>query len=61
MRDYRDNSVTRHGADTRSVDLQFQGEIVVGNFVDRKVRAVVPDVVDERLADVLETRHIESE
>jgi 2-oxoglutarate ferredoxin oxidoreductase subunit beta len=61
MRDYRDNSVTRHGADTRTVGLEFQGEIIVGRFVDRKVRAVVPDVVDERLADVLESRHIEAE
>jgi 2-oxoglutarate ferredoxin oxidoreductase subunit beta len=59
MRHYRDNSVTRHGADTREVDLTFQGEIIVGNFVDRKVRAVIPDAVDGRLADVLESRHIE--
>jgi 2-oxoglutarate ferredoxin oxidoreductase subunit beta len=61
MRAYRDNSVTRHGIDTRTVGLEFQGEIIVGKFVDREVRAVVPDVVDERLADVFESRHVEAE
>ena len=58
MRAYRDNSVTRHGADTRTVGLELQGEIIVGKFVDREVRSVIPDVVDERLADVLESRNI---
>jgi 2-oxoglutarate ferredoxin oxidoreductase subunit beta len=70
MRAFRDNSVTRHGADTRTAGLKFRGEIIVGKFIDRKVPAVVPDVVDERLpdvmgderlADILVSRYIESE
>jgi 2-oxoglutarate ferredoxin oxidoreductase subunit beta len=39
MRYYKESSKTRHGAPTREVGLGFQGEIVVGKFVDRE-RAV---------------------
>jgi 2-oxoglutarate ferredoxin oxidoreductase subunit beta len=34
MRFYHDNAIIKHGADTREVDIGFQGRIVVGKFVD---------------------------
>jgi 2-oxoglutarate/2-oxoacid ferredoxin oxidoreductase subunit beta len=36
MQFYRDNSEIKHGADTKSVGLDFQGRIIVGKFVDRE-------------------------
>jgi 2-oxoglutarate ferredoxin oxidoreductase subunit beta len=33
---YKDNSEIRHGADTRTIPLDFQGRIVVGKFVDKE-------------------------
>jgi 2-oxoglutarate ferredoxin oxidoreductase subunit beta len=33
---FRDKSVIRHGADTKGIGLTFQGDIVVGKFVDRE-------------------------
>lgn len=31
---YKENSEIRHGADTKTIPLEFQGKIVVGKFVD---------------------------
>jgi 2-oxoglutarate ferredoxin oxidoreductase subunit beta len=33
---YHDNSEIRHGADTRTVDIGYQGKMIVGKFVDRE-------------------------
>ena len=35
MRFYHDNAIIKHGADTRQVDIEFQGRLVVGKFVDK--------------------------
>ena len=32
---YYDNSVIQHGADTRTVDIGYQGKMVCGKFIDR--------------------------
>ncbi|UCD18343.1 MAG: 2-oxoacid:ferredoxin oxidoreductase subunit beta [Candidatus Zixiibacteriota bacterium] len=34
MRFYHDNSVIKHGADVREVDVDYQSKIVVGKFLD---------------------------
>ncbi len=34
MKFYHDNSVIRHGADLKEVDIDFQSNLVVGKFVD---------------------------
>ena len=34
MKFYHDNSIIKHGADTKELDLPFQSKIVVGKFVD---------------------------
>ncbi len=33
---YYDNSEIQHGADTRTLDIGYQGKIVIGKFVDRE-------------------------
>jgi len=33
---FKEKSVVKHGASTKDVGLTFQGEIVVGKFVDRE-------------------------
>ncbi|KPJ53591.1 2-oxoacid:ferredoxin oxidoreductase subunit beta [candidate division TA06 bacterium DG_24] len=35
MKFYHENSIIKHGADPRDVDIDFQSPIVVGKFVDR--------------------------
>jgi len=35
MKYYKEKSVIKHGADTRELDIGFQGEIVCGKFIDR--------------------------
>jgi 2-oxoglutarate ferredoxin oxidoreductase subunit beta len=34
MKYYRENSVIKHGADPKYVDIEFNGQIVVGKFID---------------------------
>ena len=34
MRFYHDNSIIKHGADTRELDIDYQKKIIVGKFVD---------------------------
>jgi len=33
---YYDNSEIQHGADTRTLDISFQGKLIVGKFVDKE-------------------------
>ncbi len=35
MKYFKEKSVIRDGANTRDADMSFQGQIVVGKFVDR--------------------------
>jgi 2-oxoglutarate ferredoxin oxidoreductase subunit beta len=51
MRYYEEHSVVRHGADTRTVGVEFKGKIIVGEFVDRSDRVVIPARVDEGSGD----------
>ena len=35
LQNYQDNSILKHGADTRETAIDFQGKIVVGKFVEK--------------------------
>ena len=35
LQNYQDNSILKHGADTRETNIDFQGKIVVGKFVEK--------------------------
>jgi 2-oxoglutarate ferredoxin oxidoreductase subunit beta len=43
---YKENSEIRHGADTKTVALDFQGKIIVGKFVDKE-RPTYLDAMNE--------------
>ncbi|MBA7702390.1 hypothetical protein ES703_111157 [subsurface metagenome] len=45
MKYYRDNSVIKHGAKPRDVGIEFNGQIVVGKFVDIE-RSPIPNLQD---------------
>ncbi len=56
MKYYKQKSVIKNGADTRSVDLQNQGEIIVGKFVDIK-RPTLKQTMDLQLQQALGNRY----
>ncbi|MDH4196827.1 MAG: thiamine pyrophosphate-dependent enzyme [Candidatus Aminicenantes bacterium] len=33
---YYENSIIQHGADTRTLDISYQGKMIVGKFIDRE-------------------------
>lgn len=53
MRYYRENSLIRHGADPREVDITFNGKIVVGKFIDVE-RPTFSDLQEEVRQKALE-------
>jgi len=57
MKFYHDNSVIRHGANTKDVDIEFQKEIVVGKFVDKE-RPTFLEAMNEHLSKVLGDKYV---
>jgi 2-oxoglutarate ferredoxin oxidoreductase subunit beta len=49
---YHDNSEIQHGADTRTLDIGYQGKLIVGKFVDKE-KPTFLDAMNEHLAKVL--------
>jgi len=52
MQYYHDDAGIEHGADTRTVDIGYQGKIAMGKFVDRQ-RATYLDAVNTHYANVI--------
>jgi len=46
MKYYRENSIIRHGADPKDVDIDLNGKIIVGKFIDTE-RPTYSDLHDE--------------
>ena len=57
MKFYHDNSVIKHGANTKDVDIEFQKEIVVGTFVNKE-RPTFIDAMNARLSHVLGDKYM---
>jgi 2-oxoglutarate ferredoxin oxidoreductase subunit beta len=57
MKFYHDNSVIKHGANTKDVDIEFQKDIVVGTFVNEE-RPTFLDAMNERLGYVLGDKYV---
>ncbi|MBN2495779.1 MAG: 2-oxoacid:ferredoxin oxidoreductase subunit beta [Deltaproteobacteria bacterium] len=57
MRFYREHSRIANGADTRSLDIEMGGEIVVGKFIDRD-RPTYLEAMDEELSKRLGNRYV---
>lgn len=51
MKYYHEHSIIKHGADTRELDVKFQGQIVVGKFIDRE-RPTFIDSLNNRFMQV---------
>ena len=49
---YHDDADIQHGADTRTVDIGYQGKIAMGKFVDRP-RATYLDAVNDHYVNVI--------
>ncbi len=41
---YHDNSEIRHNVDTRTVDIEFQGKLIVGKFVEKEKPTFLDDM-----------------
>lgn len=51
MRYYHDNAEIRNGEDTKNLDIDFQGKIIIGKFVDRE-RPSYTDRYNEWLSEI---------
>ncbi|MFQ5722775.1 MAG: 2-oxoacid:ferredoxin oxidoreductase subunit beta, partial [Candidatus Aminicenantales bacterium] len=49
---YHDLSEIQHGADTRTLDISYQGKLIVGKFVDKE-KPTFLDAMNEHLGKVL--------
>jgi len=46
LQHYQENSILKHGCDTRETNIDFQGKIVIGKFVD-KIKPTYLEAVDK--------------
>lgn len=53
---YYDNSDIQHGANTKDVDIEFQGKLIVGKFVDIE-KPTFLDCMNEHLSQVLPDKY----
>ncbi len=53
---YHDLSEIQHGADTRTLDISYQGKLIVGKFVDKE-KPTFLDAMNEHLAKVLRDKY----
>ncbi len=49
---YYDNSEIRHGADTKELDISYQGKLIVGKFVDKEKPTFI-DAMNTHMGEVL--------
>jgi len=54
---YYDNSVIQHGADTRTLDIGYQGKMICGKFVDRE-RPTFLDGMNAHMKKVLGDKYV---
>ena len=54
---YYDNSVIQHGADTRTLDIGYQGKMICGKFVDRE-RSTYLDGMNTHMKKVLGEKYV---
>ncbi|HDJ23636.1 MAG: 2-oxoacid:ferredoxin oxidoreductase subunit beta [Candidatus Aminicenantes bacterium] len=52
LRYYYDNSEIQHGADTRNLDISYQGKLIVGKFVEKE-KPTFLDAMNQHLSRVL--------
>jgi hypothetical protein len=50
---FKEFSVIEHGADTSKLEIDFQGKIVMGRFVDNKDKIEFIDAMNQQLSNVI--------
>jgi 2-oxoglutarate ferredoxin oxidoreductase subunit beta len=58
MKYYKEKSIIKHGADTRELDIEFQGQIICGKFVDRE-RPDYTELMHEHFRSILGDKYVE--
>jgi 2-oxoglutarate ferredoxin oxidoreductase subunit beta len=56
LKNYKQNSIVKHGADTKEVGLTFDGKITVGKFVDRE-RPTWLDAMNDHFTQTLGSKY----
>jgi 2-oxoglutarate ferredoxin oxidoreductase subunit beta len=54
---YYDKSVIEHGADTRNIDISYQGKLVCGKFVDKE-KPTFLDSMNEHMTKILGDKYV---
>ncbi len=54
---YYDQSEIRHGADTRDLDISYQGKLIVGKFVDKE-KPTFLEAMNQHLSGVLGDKYV---
>jgi len=54
---YYDKSVIEHGADTRTLDISYQGKLVCGKFVDKE-KPTFLDAMNEHMTKILGDKYV---
>jgi len=54
---YYDKSVIEHGADTRTLDISYQGKLVVGKFIDKE-KPTFLDAMNEHMTKILGDKYV---
>ena len=54
---YYDKSVIEHGADTRTLDISYQGKLVVGKFIDKE-KSTFLDAMNEHMTKILGDKYV---
>ncbi len=57
MKYYRENSIVKHSADTKELDLEFEGKIIVGKFVDKRAPTYI-ERMNESLSKILGSKYV---
>ena len=57
MKYYHEQSITKHGADTKELNIDFQKPIVVGKFIDRE-RPTFLEAMNQRFGSVFGSRYV---
>ena len=57
MKYYYDKSVIEHGADTRTLDISYQGKLVVGKFVDKE-KPTFLHAMNEHMTKILGDKYV---
>jgi len=57
LRYYYDKSEIQHGADTRTLDISYQGKLIVGKFVDKE-KPTFLDAMNQHMTKIFGDKYV---